>query len=185
MESGNVKKKKNKLIIVLISLVSVACLGIGVIVYNDYAIANSDNTVLSEAVLKSKDGSVESDIKFEDAYFILLKSYIEKMMEFNRSTYKTIHDKNVTESNKEDLISKTISFLTYSQSFDITPITERDKIMHENFIDMKYDAEKMAEYALQYIYKKENVYYSLHQDHFDNLRIHMGTMGDIEKKYYK
>ena len=126
-----------------------------------------------------------NDTESESTYYKEAETFINTSMEFIRATFETINQAQVNDANKDELINETNDFILFVQTFDATPITEADKLMHENLIEAKYDIERVAHYTLQYIYKGDNSYRSLHKDHFDNFRIHLKTLSEIESKYYQ
>lgn len=139
---------------------------------------SNDNDVDSEVVVASE--GIDSDIYYEQ-----LEEYFNQLVKVNRETFDNIHLNELNEANEKQTIESLNSFLIFSKAFDVTPKSNADEIMHDSFIDLKYDAESMVEYGLQYVYKKERVYKELHKDNYTNVRVHMQMMSEIEKQYYK
>ena len=179
MESGNIKKK-NKLLIVLISIVSVACLGIAVIIYNGF-VGKENNELVEASSFLTEENNSNNDL-IDSFYYEDLKVYAENWIYFVNNVVTNIQKGNV--SNEEELVSISNDFLLFSQSFNPQPNTENDETVHEHFMDLKYDAEKVVEYGLQYITKKDKVYQTMQKDSFDNTNIHLDTLSRLEEKYY-
>lgn len=173
-------KSNNKLLVVLVSVMSIVTLSVlgvlGVVLYKGYA-SESDvgnvNTDLSPIVVDDK------------SYYDKTKEYLEAYVSYVENVYPVILKGNMTDEDKAIALKHTNEFILYSQEFNATPITYEDELLDDNFFDFKISAQNVADYAKSYLYKGEKVYIDFMKNNFKDTQIHIDTIVQIEKKYYK
>lgn len=191
MESGNVKKK-NKLMITVVAIIGAMCLfgAVGLLLYKGYANETSDTeTALNKEVeLDSvstlnvdSEGNVDID---NESYYNQVKGFFDETVKFHEATYDDIFMMRVTDSNRERLNQITNDYIIFLQSFNPSPVTDADKILHENVTDAKYDMEQVAYHALQFIHTGEMTHKRLHRDYFVKFKVHVETIKAVEEQYY-
>ena len=176
----NVKKKGNRLLVVLVSVMSVVTLSVlgvlGVVLYKGYA-SESDsvnvNTNFSHIVVD------------DESYYDKVKEYLDAYVSYAEKVYPVILKGNMTDADKEVSLKYTNEFILYSQEFSASPVTYEDDLLDDNFFDFKMSAQNFADYAKSYLYKDEKVYINFMKNSFKDTQIHVDTIAEIENKYYK
>ena len=191
----NVKKKgNNRLLVVLVSVMSVVTLSVlgvlGVVLYKGYASENADNKSTLNTITKVDDNTVlvvndeGKDQLVDTSYYAQTEEYFTQLRAFNKATFSAIQQNGLTDQNKQQVIDSINDFLIFSKGFKVFPETDEDYIFHDEFTSLKYDAEMMAEYGLNYVINEEKVHRSLHGDYFKDVKVHLNTLSEIEKRYY-
>ena len=176
MESGNVQKKKSKLIITLITVIGVTCLGILIFSYDSYAsfFKTSDKASSAE----------NAGINDEFYYYDEVTSYVNTYVNYITAIYPTVMNGDVNHSNEESILKATNDFLLFSQSFSAEPSNETDELFRDHFRKLQTDAEGIANYIKDYLFKEEDVYLKFIKNNYKNTQIHLDTMNEFRKLHY-
>lgn len=179
MEDNVKKKGNNKLLVALVSVMSIVMVGVlGVILYKGYASESVDSSIFGESFDDSYDG-------YNYSYYNDVTEYLNTYVAYVEKVYPVVLKGNMTDVYKEDVIYRTNEFMMYSQSFTATPITAEDDLLYDNFFDFKLSAENFADYVKSYVFKEEKVYLDFMKNSFKDTEINIDTIAQIEKTYYK
>ena len=116
-------------------------------------------------------------------YLMSVNAYLEVMKEFHKATYNTVKSPHINDISEDELTKLTNEFILFSDGFETAPISKADKVLHEEFLEFKYDNDAISDYILDYVYKGDDVYRKLYLDSFDDMGIHLDRMNVITEKY--
>lgn len=140
------------------------------------------NDVNASEQTEIKDTIIEEELELN--YYEQISLFNNDYVEFLEDTYPIVTGGKLTDSSKEKLIDITNDFILYLSNFNPVPVTTEDEKFDEHLKDLIYDLEQYSDYALQYAFKEEDVYKRFVKDHFENIRIHLSTLTELEKLYY-
>lgn len=143
-------------------------------------IGQAKESDLTESQVKMLDSLSKLDT--EKSYMQQVNDFTGKLGDYVGVVHEPIYMSKVNDTNKEKLIEETNNFIFAIKEFNPTPNTKRDYSLDPYIQELKYESEMAANYALQYIHKKDGTYRSLYEDSMDNILIIVEQLNQISNQ---
>ncbi|RKJ62047.1 hypothetical protein D7X33_26585 [Butyricicoccus sp. 1XD8-22] len=129
-----------------------------------------------------KDESVKNNQEaVEDNYYQETRLFNQEVVKFLNTTRPIVTNEDLTDAEREILISITNDFILYLDDFKLTPITDEELNYNEQLNSLIYDLEKYADYSLKYLEKEDGDNKYFVKNHFEKIQQHLMSLSKISQ----